>query len=86
MVEEKANPSLLLSCAIEDRNSKLAVVGGLEPILIVFAINRKEEPSKMKTVKELTGHVGSITYCNFLDEHYLISGGLLPLPRRLQRL
>ncbi len=74
VVEEKVSSSLLLSRAIEERHSRLIAVGGLEPRITIFGINKKEEPTKMVPKKELTGHVGSITYCNFLDEVYLISG------------
>lgn len=64
---------VLLTCCIEPQHSKLLACGGLEPRIFIYSIN-KDDFYKITRIRELLGHIGSITSCAFLDDHYFISG------------
>lgn len=67
-----------MTCAIESREGKLVVCGGIDTKLHIFSINpsgkKKEKLNLMEKVKELTGHYGLVTCCGFLSNQFLISG------------
>lgn len=60
-----------MTCAIESREGKTLVCGGIDTKLHVFSINpsgkKKEKLNLVEKVKELTGHYGLVTCCGFLS-------------------
>eukprot|EP01029_Cantina_marsupialis_P009435 TRINITY_DN2198_c0_g1_i1.p1 TRINITY_DN2198_c0_g1~~TRINITY_DN2198_c0_g1_i1.p1 ORF type:complete len:350 (+),score=84.56 TRINITY_DN2198_c0_g1_i1:76-1125(+) len=62
--------SWVMTCAFDQKSSRLVACGGLDNLCSIYEVN---QPQVMRASKELTAHDGYLSCCRFIGDHEIVT-------------